>query len=617
MTEVYKPESMNVRKKTVLEKPELQEAIGVRGFLGKWVTSMAYKLFELEEVNRIHTKYVDSTGPAFSAHVLEEVGVSYQLPQEQLSNIPAEGGFITVSNHHFGAIDGMILSSVIGESRPDYKILTTFLLSMIPCLKDSFIGVDNFTSGQARSVNGIRAALGHIAEGHPLGLFPAGEVATWQRGKNRTALGKKRVVEDIPWAHNIVKLVKKSGFPVIPIYFDGQNSRLFHILGLIHPRLRTARLVKEMLNKRGTVVKVRIGAPIPASDIADFDVETLGKYLRNRCYALEEQCRSEAKAETVHNWANPVAAPVPAEKIHSEIEGLNDHILYEIGDYRAYLLKKEDAPFLMKELFRLREESFRRVGEGTGKSEDTDKYDDYYHQMIVWNIPGGDIVGAYRLGFGPEIMAAHGGIGGFYSDSLIKYGPKAKEYLPISMELGRSFVAEKYQREVIPLKLLLTGLAVAAYQNPEIQYYTGPVSISSDMPSFYQSLVVHYLMCDYRMKDARSIAEPLHPFKDNLLRVNPDQLLQFPKEGIDYFDRLISTLSEGKYRLPVLVRKYFSCGAKAVCFNVDPDFENSLDCTIFLRHSDFPENTLRSIIRGLPEDVQDGIYMHFYGRHKE
>lgn len=617
MTELYKPESMNVRKKTVLEKPELQEAIGVRGFLGKWVTSMAYKLFELEEVNRIHTKYVDSTGPAFSAHVLEEVGVSYQLPQEQLSNIPAQGGFITVSNHHFGAIDGMILSSVIGKSRPDYKILTTFLLSMIPCLKDSFIGVDNFTSGQARSVNGIRSALGHIAEGHPLGLFPAGEVATWQRGKKKTALGKKRVVEDIPWAHNIIKLVKKSGFPVIPVYFDGANSRKFHILGLIHPRLRTAMLVKELFNKKGTLVKVRIGAPIPASEIAEFDVEPLGQYLRNRCYALEEQCRTEAHRGAVHNYASPVADPAPAEYIQREIEGLKDYILYEIGDYRAYLLKKDQAPCLMKELFRLREESFRRVGEGTGKSEDTDKYDDYYHQMIVWNIPGGDIVGAYRLGFGPEIMAAHGGIGGFYSDSLIKYGPKAKEYLPISMELGRSFVAEKYQREVIPLKLLLTGLAVAAYQNPEIQYYTGPVSISSDMPSFYQSLVVHYLMRDYRMKDAESIAAPSHPFKDNLLRVNPDQLLQFPKEGIDCFDRLISSLSDGKYRLPVLVRKYFSCGARAVCFNVDPDFENSLDCTIFLRHCDFPENTLRSIVRGLPEDIQDGIYMHFYGRHKE
>lgn len=608
---------MNARKKTVLEKHELQEAIGLRGIAGKWVTSLAYKLFELEEVNRIHAKYVDSTGPDFSAHVLEEVGVSYEVPQEQLSRIPAEGGFITVSNHHFGSIDGMILNSVIGKTRPDYKILTTFLLSIIPCLKDSFIGVDNFTSGQARSVNGIRTALGHIAEGRPLGLFPAGEVATWQRGRKRTSIGKKKTVEDIPWAHNIIKLVKKSGFPVIPIYFEGQNSRLFHVLGLIHPRLRTARLVKEMLNKRGTLVKVRIGAPIPAAEIAGMDLELLGKYLRNRCYALEEQCREESQAQAVHNYANPVADPVPAEKIHQEIEGLKDKILFESGDYRAYLLKKTDAPYLMKELFRLREESFRRVGEGTGKPEDTDLYDDYYRQMVVWNIPNGDIMGAYRLGFGPEIMAAHGGISGFYSSSLIKFGPKAKEFMPISMELGRSFVAGKYQREVISLKLLLTGLAVAAYQNPEIKYYTGPVSISNDMPGFYKSLTVHYLMRDYRIEDAASIAKPTHAFQEDFLRVNPDQLLQFPEGNIDSFDRLISTISDGKHRLPVLVRKYFSCGAKAVCFNVDPDFENSLDCTIFLKHSDFPENTLRSIVRGLPEDIQDGIYMHFYGRHKE
>lgn len=597
----------------MLEKSELQESIGIRGIAGRWIASLAYRMFELEEVNRIHAKYVDSVGPDFSAHVLEEVGVKYDISPEQLSRIPAEGGFITVSNHHFGSLDGMILNTAIGRIRPDYKILTTFLLSIIPCLKDCFIGVDNFSSGGARSISGIRTALGHISGGHPLGLFPAGEVATWQRGRNRTTLAKGRVVEDIPWAHNIIKLVKKSGFPVIPIYFEGTNSRAFHRLGLIHPRLRTARLVHEMLNKRGTVIKVRIGAPIPASEIEQFDVASLGSYLRSRCYSLEEQCRQETRGELEHNYSTPVAAPVPPEKIHAEIEGLKEHILYETGDYRAYLLKKEDAPYLMKELFRLREESFRRVGEGTGKAEDTDIYDDYYHQMIVWNIPNGDIVGAYRLGFGPEIMAARGGIPGFYSASLIKYGPRAIDYLPVSMELGRSFVAERYQKEVIPLKLLLTGLAVAAYLNPEIKYYTGPVSISNDMPAFYKSLTVHYLMRDFKMNDAESIAVPTHPFQPDFLNVDPDQLLQFPKEGIDSFDRLLLALSDGKFRLPVLVRKYFSCNAKAVCFNVDPDFESSLDCTIFLKHSDFPENTLRSIVRGLPQELQEGIWEHFYG----
>ena len=246
-------------KTTVLEVDELQKLLGIKGWLGRRIASAAYRLLEFKEVNRIHHKFHETVGPEFSAQVLEEVGVSYEIPQEQLDRIPQEGGFITVSNHHYGSLDGMILSAVVGARRPDYKILTTFFLSMIPSLKDSFIPVDNFSSGGARSISGIRAALGHIADQHPLGLFPAGEVATWQKGKNKTSLREGKVVEDIPWAENIVKLVKKSGFPVIPIYFEGGNSKSFHILGRIHPRLRTARLIHEVFNKPGTVIRVRIG----------------------------------------------------------------------------------------------------------------------------------------------------------------------------------------------------------------------------------------------------------------------------------------------------------------------------------------------------------------------
>ena len=208
---------MTENRKTIIELPELQKALGLKGLPGRLITRFAYRLLDLEEVNRIHRKYCESQGPAFSAHVLEEVGVRYHIPEQQLDNIPAEGAFITVSNHHFGSVDGMILNTVIGSRRPDYKILTTFLLSMIPCLRDSFIPVDNFSAGGARSVSGIRTALGHLADKRPLGLFPAGEVATWQSRKNRTARGRKRVVEDIPWAENIIKLIRRSGLPVIPI----------------------------------------------------------------------------------------------------------------------------------------------------------------------------------------------------------------------------------------------------------------------------------------------------------------------------------------------------------------------------------------------------------------
>ena len=603
---------MTENRKTIIELPELQKALGLKGLPGRLITRFAYRLLDLEEVNRIHRKYCESQGPAFSAHVLEEVGVRYHIPEQQLDNIPAEGAFITVSNHHFGSVDGMILNTVIGSRRPDYKILTTFLLSMIPCLRDSFIPVDNFSAGGARSVSGIRTALGHLADKRPLGLFPAGEVATWQSRKNRTARGRKRVVEDIPWAENIIKLIRRSGLPVIPIYFQGENSRSFHILGKIHPRLRTVRLPHELFNKRGTTVEVRIGQAISAEEIATMDVPTLGKYLRNRCYALEAQCQG-CCGESAAEGLAPLADPVPAERVRAEIENLPERMLFELGDYRAYLIRSDEAPDTMRELSRLREETFRAVGEGCGQAEDTDAYDAHYRQMILWHVPNREIVGAYRLGFGPEIHRDHPGLSGFYSATLYRYGDKAEPLLARSMELGRSFIIQKYQREVQPLRLLLTGLGVSTLQCPDMEYFSGPVSISNAIPTFYKSLAVRYIERNYPMPDAGRIARAPHPFVPDFLSVDPDALLRIPDKNVDALDRLLLALSGGRFRLPVLVRKYFSCGAKLVCFNVDPDFCDSLDGLIFLRYSDFPENTLNSIIRGLPDDLQDRIRERFYG----
>ena len=604
---------MTEKKKTVLEVADLQKAMGLKGGLGRLLARWAYKILELDEVNRIHSKYSDFEGPAFSSKVLEEVGVSFEIPQEQLDRIPREGGFITVSNHPFGSIDGMILSTVIGSRRPDYRILTTFLLSLIPSLKDSFIPVDNFSSGGTRSISGIRTALGHIADGHPLGLFPAGEVATWQKGKNRTSLGTDRVTEDIPWAENIIKLIRKSGFPVLPIYFEGENSLSFHRLGKIHPRLRTVRLIHEVFNKRGTVVRVRIGQPIPAAEIAGFDVPALGRYLRSRCYALEAQCVAPVAAATSEKQ-EPLKKPIPDELIRKELEQVpSDRILLETGDYRAYLLLSSDAPETMKELYRLREETFRAIGEGTGLSEDTDRFDAYYRQMVLWNIPNGEIVGAYRLGFGPEILAASEGISGFYTSTLFRYGDKGRELLSHSLELGRSFIVQKYQREILPLRLLFAGLAAATIRCPGLEYFAGPVSISNDVPDFYKSLIVRYFERDFILPDAERVAQPTHPFIPDYLRVDPDALLQLPAGNVDAFDRLLAALSDGKFRLPVLVRKYFSCGARLACFNVDPDFSYSLDGLIFLRYSDFPQNTTRSFLRNFPREDQEAIWRHFYG----
>jgi len=637
-------------EKVLISKDGLRKALGLKGLVGKCVAGALYGVLGIGRLNKVYPYVADLEGPEFSEEVLRRFGISYEVPPEQLANIPAEGGFLTVSNHPFGGADGLILNAIINPRRPDFKILTTFLLAQVPNLTRWFIPVDNFSTGGAKSITGIRTALGHIGSGGSLGLFPTGEVSTWQKKERRTAVGpsairqaqgperkaqgpgnkaqepiKGMVIEDKPWPDNILKLIKNSGLPVVPIYFDGTDSLLFHILGKIHPRLRTIRLVHELTNKRGMTVKVRIGKAIPAAEIAALSIPTLREYLRNRTYALEAQVlqqdgrptvgeRSRTTAQGPEKAQEPIADPVDPKLIRSQMEGLKDKELFQSGDYKAYLIEASDTPDAMRELYRLREETFRQIGEGTGEPLDTDSYDAYYKHLILWNIPNGEIVGAYRFGYGSAIIPERGKEG-LYTSSLVSFGPDADSILPKSMELGRSFVVPKYQKEVLPLKLLLSGLAVALAKDPAAEYMIGTVTISDSLPDLYKSLTYHYLERDFKLPEAGRFAVPTNPFKPDYLRVNPEGLLSgIPRGEIDAFDRLLSSISGGKNRLPVLFRKYFSCGAKVACFNVDPLFGNCLDAMIVLKASDFPIPLLQSIVRPLPGGTREAVISHFFSR---
>ena len=398
-------------------------------------------------------------------------------------------------------------------------------------------------------------------------------------------LGPFPVSELSSWIASVPKAV-----PVFPVWFqDGESG----------------------------VREVRIGTPVPADDRARLDVPQLQRYLAARCQALAAQCQPAPAAEATE-FTTPLADPIPPEIIREEMAALPaDRILFEDGDYRVCLLRMDDAPHLMYELFRLREEVFRSVGEGTGRPIDTDVYDHDYYHLILWNVPNGEIAGSYRLGSCKEMMAAHGGIQGLYTASLYRYSEEAAPLLSRCMELGRAFVACKYQREIHPLRLLLAGLSVSTLRFPEAEYCLGPVSISNDYPHFYKSLAVRFLQREFPLEGAERYVSAPHPFVPDFLSVCPDDLMQLvPSGDMDRFDRLMSALSDGQYRLPVLVRKYFSCSACLLCFNIDPDFKDSLDGLILLRMSEFPPLTLRSILRGVPAEVRDEVFLHFYGTVK-
>ncbi|MBO4571884.1 MAG: lysophospholipid acyltransferase family protein [Bacteroidales bacterium] len=566
------------------------------------------RVLEINKLNREYKEVCEYEGPEFSRKVLEFYNIKVEYPEEDLKNFP-KGQFVTVSNHAFGGVDGLIISSIAGKIQPDYKILTNFILSLIPALKETFMPVNPFHDGETNrsSYGGIKAALQHLKNGGSLGLFPAGAVSTWQKKGKRTAIRKgiRPVVEDCPWPANIAKLIKTAEAPVVPIYFDGGNSLSMHLLGRIYHLLRTARLIHELRNKRNKTIRLRIGKPIMPEDYDKFgdDGAAMINYLRNRVYCLEATLKEEQKLlkPAPERKMEPLADPVPGEAIAAEIERLADKRVFDSQRYTCYIADHKDIPACMKEIARLREQAFRSVGEGTGKALDTDIYDTWYKHLFLWDKENSKIAGAYRLGVGSEMFDANGGIKAFYAPSLVNVMPGAKELLLQCIELGRSFVARDYRKDTVVLSMLLKGLLIVATTKQQSTCFLGAASISGEYPTFYKSLIYSFLMKKYGHPEGPSILQPRHGFKPDWLRVDPDQLLFGRDMGLEEFNSLLETLTEGRYTLPPLVKFYFSNNAKAICLNVDPDFNDSLDVLTVNYYKDFSEKVVMLLQRNLDE----------------
>jgi predicted GNAT family N-acyltransferase len=271
----------------------------------------------------------------------------------------------------------------------------------------------------------------------------------------------------------------------------------------------------------------------------------------------------------------------------------------------------EDIPNLIHEIARLREETFRAIGEGTGKNLDQDEFDSHFKHLILWDKAKQKIVGCYRLGIGSEIVPKYG-IKGFYVSTLVNFSESFIPYLEHTIELGRSFVALDYQKEVLPLVLLLRGLSDVVVRYPNIEHFIGPVSISSWYPKFYQSMIVKYVTEKHPVsEDLAHMATPLTPFHSDFLKANPDVLMQGNMESIDKFDKFMFRLSNGQYRLPTLFKKYLKLNAKFLCFNVDPDFNDTLDALLFLTFTDFPEDEVMPLFRDSSDEEKEIVRKRF------
>lgn len=580
---------------------DIKNAIGMKGVLGEIIGKSAMSLMRLHDLNKVYAQCQHLQGREFTEALLKNNNVKVDLITEQLENIPKEGPFIIVSNHPFGAFDGIILFNLVASIRPDFKILTNFILSHIKNLSEYFLPVNPFSDMKnlKSSFSGVRAAKEHVLNGGGLGLFPAGEVSTYH-GNGYT--------EDIEWTQSMAKLIQKSKVPVIPVYFDGQNSRVFHALGRVHPLLRTVQLPKEMLKRANSIVTVRIGKPISPSEIQEHNINSLRKYLKNRSYALQAQIEHPVADENLRKKEEetPIAPSKGKDLLIAEIDKLTKggNKLFDTANFSCFLADYDEIPALIHEIGIKREEAFRAVGEGTGMDVDLDKFDTYYKHLILWDNAAQAFAGAYRLGIGDEIVKKYGKRG-FYSQTLFKYSQNFTDTLSSSIELGRSFVALEYKKDALPLMLLIRGLMYSILRYSECKYLFGPVSISSSYPMFYRSLMTHYIMEMHSRDFLKKNVKGRTPFKPDFLRVSPKDLIETKIKSIEIFDRFMLRLSDGQYRMPTLVKQYLKLGAKIACFNVDKDFNYCIDGLVFLTIADVPKDEILKLARGAedPEKI--------------
>jgi putative hemolysin len=426
------------------------------------------------------------------------------------------------------------------------------------------------------------------------------------------------VLSDKQWSYNILKFIKQQKLPVVPVYFHGNNSRLFYLMGNIHSALINMKLPTEILHQRKNPVKIRIGNAIAVKEQDKFsDIYQYGRYLRAKTYLLS----SKIEVKRFFNYSlkkqqhiEPIAEPVPHDKIIQELHDLSpEYLLFKLKNYSVYCVPSKQIPNILLELGRLREITFRQVGEGTNRSIDLDEFDLYYHQMFIWDSETEMIAGAYRIGKGEEIIHKYG-VRGFYIQSLFKIKDGLQEMLCQTMELGRSFVIKEYQKKPMSLFLLWKGILYFTLKNPEYRYLMGPVSVSDDYSKTSKEMIIKFIMThhfDWQL--ARSIT-PRNSYKFKSVDPNLAVIMQTMDNDINSLDKLIGDVDELNSGLPVLLKKYIKLNAKIIGFNVDPKFNNCLDGLIVLDTCDIPANTIESLSK---EANDSSILQQFYSKRQK
>ena len=502
----------------------------------------------------------------FIGSLFDDLNFSYTVSNIDQEKIPSQGKVICVANHPIGSLDALSILKAVLDVRSDVKIIANEVLNNIQPLKNLIIPLKLDTKiPQRDSIVAIQKAL---QSDMAIIIFPAGTVSRLKGFK----------IYDSKWHSGAVRLANKYSVPVLPIFIEARNSFLFYLVSLINKKLSTLLLAHELFNKNNKRIQLKIGDVIPAKvfskQMIDDDSQT--KLLKKHVYLIGKNRKG------IYSTEKNVIHPVERKLIKSELT--NSKLLGLTHDNKKiYLTNKSSSPNTINEIARLRELTFRKVGEGTGKKLDIDKYDSHYSHLIVWDEAELEIIGAYRIGSGKYIMDKLDQ-NGFYTSTLFNFSHEfTNRYLNESIELGRSFVQSKYWNSNA-LNSLWQGIGAYLKYDPSVKYLFGGVSISNNYPLEAKELIVYYFNKWYG--DNTQLVESKRKFVVSQYSLNIHNKLFNGASAKEDYKTLKHMLKPLGYAVPVLYKHYADLckngGVKYLDFGTDPDFENCIDGLILV-----------------------------------
>jgi len=499
----------------------------------------------------------------FVDRALELLGTRSQVDPAQRENIPVDGPLLVVANHPLGMQDALALLQLVGSVRRDVRVLGNDWLAVVPQLGQLLLPVDVFGGGAASRLREVYRALDR---GEALIVFPAGEVSRMRANG----------VRDGRWSDGFARLALRRKVPVLPIHVTARNSAVFYGVSMLAKPLSTAMLPREAVAGQRRI-GLQIGALIDPAELAARSGDSPARaavLMRRHVYRVARRRAPVFGGQVALAHPEPLDALVDA-LAHAEKLG-------DLADGKQVLLFT-GAPdsALLREIGRLRELTFRKVGEGTGRRRDLDAYDGHYEHLVLWDPDARRIVGAYRFGHGARVLAERG-LAGLYTASLFHYSPALEARLAQGLELGRSFIAPAYWRSRA-LDQLWQGIGLYLQRHPELRYLFGPVSMSVALPREAREWIAaahqHYF-------GAPGLAEARQPF---VVSAPVLEQVRLALDGCDIaagLGQLKQHLDALGVSLPVLYRQYVDlvepAGVQFLGFGEDPDFSGCVDGLVML-----------------------------------